>query len=672
MERDGDTEYLAGKKYETLLHDKYRSMEAMQEAANNEDVDAMRDVSICYLHGTCGFEKDLKKAKTFLEKVVESERWSPNDLTNLAVLYDDLPENPQPTNPMKAFPLYRKAAELGHRHAQINLAGMYLCGIDDKLDVDLAEAEKWYGLAAGEDKDDDDMKNSLWRILTNAMRGFGTAGILKNKARFELWKMYSTNDNSRGEPQHVKAVKYLQIAAEEGFLDAEREYGKIFLDGTFGFRKDKDKAKFWLMKAAEKGDPQSKELLQTVSVTERTIHADAAANSSRAIEHYKSPLPTSHDAIDNMDFFDHFFEARGSEEDINNFFKPGSFESIKLEQLSDYVKMMKRCSIDDILIKNPKIFHEDMFLRYPNSPTAARYLKAFRYFKNGVQLLTENSDPVKNLEGVRLVAKGFITEGAVSQTFGYIFAAKHEVFLEIAKTAVAANNHDFLSRYYLANRNVVSSNVTTANRIYQYEVLAHMIECEANDTGISKKILHHLYAELGVLYMLTDQHHRSLDSFQKAYAMKGIEDDDNEALRGVAIEKSELGDNESAIELYKEYLRSTPRCGRKYAAVHYNMALIYFMKKQFQLAFYHYEQGLKAEKDRLAFFDDEDNNSKKCLRVVYDILSARVCNNPDCQAPDSKDLKQCPCKLVYYCGVPCQKAHRPVHKKVCTSTKRKT
>ena len=42
-----------------------------------------------------------------------------------------------------------------------------------------------------------------------------------------------------------------------------------------------------------------------------------------------------------------------------------------------------------------------------------------------------------------------------------------------------------------------------------------------------------------------------------------------------------------------------------------------------------------------------------------------VCASCGIAALDNVKLKKCPCKLVQYCSVDCQKNHRPHHKKAC-------
>ncbi|EJK50901.1 hypothetical protein THAOC_29984 [Thalassiosira oceanica] len=53
-----------------------------------------------------------------------------------------------------------------------------------------------------------------------------------------------------------------------------------------------------------------------------------------------------------------------------------------------------------------------------------------------------------------------------------------------------------------------------------------------------------------------------------------------------------------------------------------------------------------------------------CVPVVDD--GAEVCANCGAMASDTVKLKSCTaCRLVKYCGVDCQRAHRKQHKKAC-------
>ena len=56
----------------------------------------------------------------------------------------------------------------------------------------------------------------------------------------------------------------------------------------------------------------------------------------------------------------------------------------------------------------------------------------------------------------------------------------------------------------------------------------------------------------------------------------------------------------------------------------------------------------------------------KIMSAVESAVEAdEVCANCGTAALDDVKLKKCACLLVQYCGVECQKNHRPHHKKAC-------
>lgn len=197
---------------------------------------------------------------------------------------------------------YRRAAESGVTDAQLNL-GVLLEGLDTP--DSLNEAVFWLGLAAeeGETKAmtvlasiyfrgphaiDQDMDKACL-LLEQAIQ----CGDVAAKHLLYVIKgapgLSSTGDTDLPDDaaavlecaqdatdamaylniaraklcsgEYAEAAYWLEIAAEQGVVYAQVELGAMYLDGL-GVERDRDKARFWLTQAAEKGNLQAKTAIQ--------------------------------------------------------------------------------------------------------------------------------------------------------------------------------------------------------------------------------------------------------------------------------------------------------------------------------------------------------------------------------------------------------------------------
>lgn len=135
----------------------------------------------------------------------------------LGLLYDNGVGLKQ--NYAKASFWYRKAAEQGHVKAQDNLASMYYNG--EGVKENLKKAEYWYLKAA--------RKGSL-------------------EAQY-----YLGEDCSMGDWDLAAAARWYWRAASGGHSEAQNVLGCMFRDGR-GVIRDKNEAKNWFRRAAEKGN----------------------------------------------------------------------------------------------------------------------------------------------------------------------------------------------------------------------------------------------------------------------------------------------------------------------------------------------------------------------------------------------------------------------------------
>ena len=168
----------------------------------------------------------------------------------------------EPQNQQKAYDLYHKAARLGSTSTQLNLAEMYLCGVEGVVDEDIKEAFEWYKKAAGESTVEDTTEvGSLGLLIAGTMNKIeNSLDDFRQRALTPLYKYYLVGDCPEGKPQPTKAVHYLTRAAELGNTEAQLNLGKIYLEGSCEQIRDLRKAKRLLEKASVSGHVEAKEV----------------------------------------------------------------------------------------------------------------------------------------------------------------------------------------------------------------------------------------------------------------------------------------------------------------------------------------------------------------------------------------------------------------------------
>ena len=128
-------------------------------------------------------------------------------------------------NAKKAAKIYRRAVELGAVDAMNNLGTLYENGSGVKLDK--KKAERLYRMAADR----------------------GEAGAQDNLGAF-----------LHSEKKFEEAVRYFMLSADQGYTHAETNLGCCYGDGT-GTEVDLSKARYWLERAAAKGNERAKAIL---------------------------------------------------------------------------------------------------------------------------------------------------------------------------------------------------------------------------------------------------------------------------------------------------------------------------------------------------------------------------------------------------------------------------
>lgn len=190
--------------------------EELLSRANSGDVTAVEEVANSYYRGLNGFEEDNDLAYAWFLKSEKLNSKGVITLNGLGGCYYF--GYGTEVNQEKGLAYYRKAAELGYKNAQYNLA--------DKLDKNgNPECVFWYTKAAEQDYGD---------------------------ALYRLFEMY--RDGEMVEQDYDKAVWCLERGAQVKFIDAMLTLGYQYGNGDGSLvPKDKDKALYWELAAANEG-----------------------------------------------------------------------------------------------------------------------------------------------------------------------------------------------------------------------------------------------------------------------------------------------------------------------------------------------------------------------------------------------------------------------------------
>ena len=235
--------------------DKYGSIEELIDKAKKGEIDAQADLGCAYSQGFGDLlPKDDDKAIGCLSTAVDKGYEIPAFLGKLGELLD---RKGTVRHQQKAYEMYHRAAKLGCRNSQLNLAEMYRCGVEGVVNEDIKEAFKWYKMAADEGASDYEL-GTVQKLLAGTMRKLGNDSKLRSLKC--LYKYYLEGECPEGRPQPTKAIHYLTRAAEIGDTEAQCTLGQIYLNGSCEQTKDVSKAGRWLKKASANGNAVAKQV----------------------------------------------------------------------------------------------------------------------------------------------------------------------------------------------------------------------------------------------------------------------------------------------------------------------------------------------------------------------------------------------------------------------------
>ncbi len=258
------------------------------------DILAQNELADMYLYGF-GTEEDLDAGVYWLKKLDEVGFWRPiNKLGEIywsrRTPYFDL---------KKARACFKKAADMGYGAAEMNLAVMYCFEKPRRMDLCIQFAKRSFahgGEAAGDAAafldelysftvviPQDPAEGLSWGRRSAAlgcgrgMRNLGRhyrdgVGVPEDFEQAAEWYRKSAETGYppgmadygvclRLKERHEESVKYFKEAAYRGDMAGMYWYGTCFLYGL-GTPVDRDKARFWLERAAAVGDGEAVQLLR--------------------------------------------------------------------------------------------------------------------------------------------------------------------------------------------------------------------------------------------------------------------------------------------------------------------------------------------------------------------------------------------------------------------------
>ncbi|XP_052792522.1 uncharacterized protein LOC128226577 [Mya arenaria] len=255
---------------------------------------------------------------------------------------------------------------------------------------------------------------------------------------------------------------------------------------------------------------------------------------------------------------------------------------------------------------------ESEMIKFPDSPTARRYLTALMYYSSGWQCLsTVHTSQMKNTEvhdsfkfilnGIHSFARGLLLEQHIRRQFLFDF----RYVVNWIEGYLSFNPNDALAEFLKVICQIDLWNLSVSDNTKDFEISKKKIlslelfaqKLEATKSVRDEKcILAQLYHILGAHYSITNQTSRALHMFQLAYKL-----DTNDVIAMYAIAYHCIDrEPEQAKDYLIRYLDRAPRCHVKFAEANYLLG-VYYMKHQYSLkqAEKYHTAGKAAEKTLL-------------------------------------------------------------------------
>ena len=355
----------------------------------------------------------------------------------------------------------------------------------------------------------------------------------------------------------------------------------------------------------------------------------------------------------------------------------------------------------------PIAFSEEVLSEFDWSPTAKRYLKAFKLVKEGFEILYSSN--CTDEKGISLIAHGFLTDCSILQAFPqkqFFLSRIHQLSYKVLQTN--ANFFEGALLWYVFcptdSRFSVESAKVDVKKVSFLRNLINLIKRAEPNCSPSKNNfefdknysswLHVLYWSVGSLYVVVGAHKEAAEAaenslrccpaYYEAKRLLGF------SLRAMFSSKSDTGEKDfqpdkftglmptqasnrqtskyaswttqklksTAARVLKEFLVEAPPCDRYYPNVYYYLADLAFVDKDIDEFKKYYELGQDAEEKRLPFLDPVDLALKDWLAPFYQLLLPQIaslvgrCGNKACTRKVKKtELKSCGgCGIQQYCS----------------------
>ena len=365
-------------------------------------------------------------------------------------------------------------------------------------------------------------------------------------------------------------------------------------------------------------------------------------------------------------------------------------------------KMLQGLSQHPFVNTSPIILNEELLTRYPDSPTAQIYLKAYMLMDEGLKLL--RSSNYTDSRGLSLFAQGYLTECTVLDSFVLSVMEKRHIMqfaARILRTREPLCCEGLLVNYALmpsvcsrpeGYRELDQARITTLDK------LIHLIQ-ETEPCGEPQvklyefgkcysNWLYELFYMKASLYTDAHLYDEAVKFFSKSLELCPSNFEANIGLGYslfsgfMACEgdvdpgdiSQEVGGSETEEwyqehqkpakkiqgmhqdtwrrikKLYTEFLEKSPKCAKNYPSSCYDLAKFYMLKRNIPKMQEFFKQGQDAEEIRLQFLEPVDSATKNILSRIDQLTPSARCSNPQCKKKRSTgELKGCPCLKATYC-----------------------
>jgi TPR repeat protein len=249
----------------------------LTQLAQDGDEGAQLQLGLTYREGRNGVAPDQTKAIYWLERAADGGQSYAQDLVGQMYATGD----GVPSDATQAVSWWQKAAAKGSADAQRRLGEAYATG--KGTPVDHSAAEHWLGKAA--DEGDQKAESLLARMYrdghatsSDLHRGKswleragleGRSGVLRAAAGIQTWLKAASP---------VKSIGVLKEEAADGDVDAQYQLANRYQTGAWGVEQDQSKARYWLKRAADNGNPLA---LRSLARANDKANLEASPDSKR-------------------------------------------------------------------------------------------------------------------------------------------------------------------------------------------------------------------------------------------------------------------------------------------------------------------------------------------------------------------------------------------------------